>query len=200
MKFLIKPFVFYLFLIGISLGLILSKAFPAMCEYYSSLYHIDVQTFATGLGSKLGYWGIILAIFSRNFILVSILLIGPHIIASTCARNNQDPKKLLILFTICSMITYGFFPYGMFIGNLLLKFKPEVLLKWLLYFIPHGPLENFIILSAGSTGMFIIDRINKGEAIREILNFKKIEKKLILAVISLAIVSLIETFVSPLLL
>ncbi len=192
----IKISVVYLFLIGVFFGIVLGLAFPFLSDSYANFYLADVQNYALGLRSEFGAIGVLFAIFSRNFLLANVLILGAYVIAYSYRRQEKDAYKLLTLFTICSILAYGFFPYGLFIAYLYLKLQPNLVVKWISYFIPHGPLEIMIILSAGSTGISLRNSIScKGKLWS--WRIDNIAKKLLIAGFSLLAAALIEVYVSP---
>lgn len=196
MEIPIKITVVYLFSIGVFLGLILGLAFPFLSDSYANFYLADVQNYALGLRAEFGAIGILFAIFSRNFILAAILILGAYIIAYSCIRQGKDTHKLLTLFTICTILAYGFFPYGLFIAYLYVNLQPNLFIKWISYFIPHGPLEIMIILSAGSTGISLRNSFSRKGNLWSWKN-NNIAKKLLIAGFSLLAAAFIEAYVSP---
>ncbi len=186
-----------IFFLGLFLGIILSIVYQELCKFYFFFYKSDILSYALVLQTKIGLLGLFLAILSKNFVFVVVLILSPYLIAQSCINENRNPKNFLVLFTVFSIFTYGFFPYGLFIGYLYLKHSFSYLLKWMLYFIPHGILETVIILSAGSTGMMIYENIFKKEK-KPKLSIKEAFKKLIIVTFFLAVSAFIEIFISTL--
>jgi hypothetical protein len=182
---------------GILCGFVVSALFPIIRESYALFYTSDVIAYTSKLYSNFERFGLFIAIFSRNFTLVAILTLGPFFIAHQCIKQNKEPQLLLTLFTICSILAYGFFPYGLFLGHLFFEYQILTFLKWMLYFIPHGFFETFIILAAGSTGMEIKERFLKNSQITKIGPKDTIMKKLLLSAILLVVATIIEILISP---
>ena len=197
LKIPLDRFVVGIFLLGGFFGVIFSIACRELCEFYYFFYKSDILSYALGLQAKMGLFGLFLAILSKNLIFVTILILGPYIIAQSSIKENRNPEHFLKLFTTFSIFIYGFFPYGLFIGYLHLKYSLSYLLNWMLYFMPHGILETIIILSAGSTGMIMNKNISK-KGIKQKLSIEEALKKLIIVTSLLSVTASIEIFISPL--
>lgn len=197
MRFSVNRFVLFLFLVGILCGLVISALFPIIRESYAIFYTSDVMTYTSKLYNNFERFGLFIAIFSRNFTLAAILTLGPFFIAYQCIKQNKESQLLLTLFTICSILAYGFFPYGLFLSHLFFEYQISTFLRWMLYFIPHGFFETFIILAVGSTGMEIKERFSKNNQITKIGLKDMIIKKLLLSAIFLVVASIIEILISP---
>ena len=196
MKTPISKYVLFLFLLGISLGFTLGILFPTVSESYFEAYVKDINFYAIKSMEAFGFFGNTIAIFSRNAIFASILILGPYIIANTYLKQEKDGKSSLILFTTCSIFIYGFFPYGLFMGHLWSKLPLELFQRWMLYFLPHGFLETAIILWAGSTAMQIKDNILLGINHNSI-KFTQFKQKIIVTFALLLFSEFLEIMVSP---
>lgn len=196
MKIPIKPTVIFLFIIGLLSGFALGILFPFIGKSYFNLYFMDVKIYAGEFSERFGMWGNIISILSRNLVLISILIVGPYIIANSYIRKHKDPKRSLFLFTICSIFTYGFFPYGLFLGNLYSSLNKELFFKWILYFVPHGILETIIVLWAGSTAIYI-EELFVSRRGHNIVTANYIFRRLFFASAYLLIATIIETIISP---
>jgi len=196
MRIPIKPIVIFIFIIGLLSGFAIGILFPFIGKSYSNLYFMDVKIYAGEFSERFGMWGNIISILSRNLALISILILGPYIIANSYIRKYKDPKRSLFLFTICSIFTYGLFPYGLFLGNLYASLNKELFFKWILYFIPHGILETIIVLWAGSTAIYMEELFvsRKGH---NIVTINYILRRLFFASVYLLIATIIETIISP---
>ncbi|MFW9943143.1 MAG: hypothetical protein ACFFFT_19045 [Candidatus Thorarchaeota archaeon] len=196
MSISIKPIVILIFVIGFISGFAIGIIFPFIGRSYFNLYFMDVRIYAGEFSERFGIWGNIISILSRNLILISILILGPYIIANSYIRDNKNPKKSLFLFTICSIFTYGFFPYGLFLRNLYTSLNEELFFKWILYFIPHGILETIVVLWAGSTAVYI-EELFVIKRDHNIVMINYIFRRLFFASAYLLIATIIEAIISP---
>jgi len=196
MRIPIKPIVIFIFIIGLLSGFTIGILFPFIGRSYFNLYFMDVKIYAGEFSQRFGMWGNIISILSRNLVLISILILGPYIIANSYIGKYKDPKKSLLLFTICSIFTYGFFPYGLFLGNLYASLNKDLFFKWILYFIPHGILETIVVLWAGSTAIYI-EELFVSRRGHNIVTADYIFRRLFFACAYLLIATIIETIISP---
>jgi len=196
MRIPIKPIVIFIFIIGLLSGFTIGILFPFIGRSYFNLYFMDVKIYAGEFSQRFGMWGNIISILSRNLVLISILILGPYIIANSYIGKYKDPKKSLLLFTICSIFTYGFFPYGLFLGNLYASLNKDLFFKWILYFIPHGILETIVVLWAGSTAIYI-EELFVNRRGHNIVTADYIFRRLFFACAYLLIATIIETIISP---
>lgn len=196
MRIPIKPIVIFIFIIGLLSGFAIGILFPFVGKSYFNLYFMDVKIYAGEFSGRFGMWGNIFSILSRNLALTSILILGPYIIANSYIRKYQDPKKSLFLFTIFSIFTYGFFPYGLFLGNLYATLNKELIFKWILYFIPHGILETIVVLWAGSTAI-CVEELFVSRKDHNIVAINYVLRRLFFVIAYLLIATIIETIISP---
>lgn len=113
-------------------------------------------------------------------------------------KLGKEIYRLLTLYSLSVLFMYGFLVYGLFFGFILIEQSVHGLIRWLIYFIPHGIIETLGIIIAASTGLIIRNIWLKHQETNYKIFWKKIPsinyiKYLIILIIIFLISSLIET-------
>ena len=205
-----------IFFTGFSAGFILTLLLPEIgkANYAFQINQANwLKTLYTGKERDLHF--ISLIIFLRNLMIALLLAISPLVLIQYILkyRSNNNFKndhlqklkseisKLLSLYSLSVLFTYGFLVYGLFFGFILIEKSVHEFVLWLIYFIPHGILETLGIILAASTALIMRNIWLKNPENNFQIFWKKIPnivyiKYLIILITIILISSLIEVNIS----
>ena len=208
------------FFLGFSIGFVLTLLLP---EIGKANYDFQVnqanwlKTFYTG--KEVDLYFISLMIFFRNLIIALLFAISPLVLMQYILKYRSKHQfeydhldklgieiyRLLTLYSLSVLFMYGFLVYGLFFGFILIEYSTHDLIRWLIYFIPHGIIETLGIILAASTGLIMSNIWLKTPEETFKIYWNKIPsinyiKYLIILIIIFLISSLIEVNISNILL
>jgi hypothetical protein len=198
----VHPFTVYLFTLGASSGFLAALFCPGISDLYLALYSGDVRFYGFQLMVEHGLMGVVLAVFTRNMFLASLLTLAPYFISSSYRGDGRGLYVSLTAFTVCATLAYGFAPYGLMLGHLYTHCEVDAFLRWILYLAPHAPLETSVILYAASHSLQVRDILlgRRIESKRSLGSLTQVSGRLFTSGIALLAAAFLEAYVSPILL
>ena len=163
------------FFLGFTFGFLVTLILPEIGEanYAFQLGQVKwLKNAYAGMMGGVDDMCLALTIFSRNFSIALLIAIIPLVlICYTLSYRNRHPFKsgnpqqrskkeiyfILTMYSIAILFAYGFHVFGLFLAYIFMESSFQGLLRWSLYFVPHGILETLGMVLAASTSIAIRD-------------------------------------------